>query len=362
MKPIRILQVVPNMQQGGIENLIMNIYRNIDRNKVQFDFLVHYDKEFYFDREIELLGGKIYHFPVMENKNIIKYYFELCKFFSEHREYKVVHGHMASLGFIYLGVAKKYGVKTRIAHSHGTSHLKNFKGYLKFLLFKLIKYKANVYWACSTEAGKYLFPNREFLFIPNAIDLERFKYNEDIRKAVRKKLNIEGKFVVGNIGRFNLQKNHTFILDIFSEILKKEKDSVLVLVGIGELEDDIKKKISNLKLENNVMLLGNRNDIEKIYQGIDMFLMPSIFEGLPLTGVEAQVSKLRCYFSDVITKEVIVSNNVEFLPLKLCAKDWANKILIDRYYNRNDVKIINNEFDIKILAKKIEKTYIEYNQ
>lgn len=364
MEPIRILQVVPNMQQGGIENLIMNLYRNIDRSKVQFDFLVHYKEEFYFDKEIEKLGGRIYHFSVMNDKNVIKYYFDLRKFFSKHKnEYKVIHGHMASLAFIYLGVAKKFGINTRIIHSHGTSHLKSLKGYVKFLLFKLAKYNANKYFACSTEAGRYLFGNSEFEIIPNAIELEKFKYDRSVRSQIRDELGIkESSLVIGNIGRFNLQKNHTFIIDIFSKILEKEKNVILLLVGIGELQQEIKEKIEKLKLENNVLLLGVRKDVEKIYQAMDIFLMPSLFEGLPLTGVEAQASKVRCYFSDTITKEMIISDNVEYLPLNLSAQEWCDAILERNKYDRENVILYNNDFDIKYLSDKMEKRYIEYNK
>ena len=216
MEPIRVLQVVPNMNSGGLENLIMNIYRNIDRSKVQFDFIVHYEKRGFFDDEIESLGGKIYRFSVREDNNIIKYVKDLNLFFKNHPEYRVVHGHMASLGFIYLGIAKKYKVPVRIAHSHGTSHLRTIKGYIKFFTFKLVKYESNVNFACSTEAGKYLFGNkRKFEFIPNAIDMDKFEYDEEIRKEYRHKLDLDGKLVLGHVGRFNLQKNHNFLLDIY---------------------------------------------------------------------------------------------------------------------------------------------------
>lgn len=364
MEAIRILHVVPNMNSGGIENLIMNIYRNIDRSKVQFDFLVHYEKKGFFDDEIEKLGGKIYRFSIREDNNIFKYIKDLNKFFKEHKEYKVIHGHMASLGFIYLGIAKKHKVPVRIAHSHGTSHLRNLKGYIKFVTFKLIKYKSNVNFACSTEAGRYLFGEKiKFEFIPNAIDMKKFKYNKQIREEVRTKLNIKNEqLVIGNIGRFNLQKNHSFLLYIFNEVVKQDKNAVLLLIGTGELENDIKQKIKELQLENNVKLLGVRKDVDKLYQAMDVFVMPSLFEGLPLTGVEAQASNLKCYFSDTITKEVVISNNIEFLSLKLTPKQWADKIVKGAKYVREDVKISNDKFDIKKMAKDMEMKYQEYNQ
>lgn len=359
-EPIRILQVVPNMNSGGIENFIMNVYRNIDRSKVQFDFLVHYQKESFFDKEIEALGGKIYRFSVNEDYNLVKYYIELNKFFKQHKEYKVVHGHMASLGFLYLGAAKKNKVPVRIAHSHGTSHLKTLKGYLKYFMFKTIKYKSNVNWACSTEAGKYLFKKRKFELIPNAIDMQKFSYNPEIREKKRKELGIEGKFVIGNVGRFNLQKNHKFVLEIFKEIKKKEKNAVLLLVGEGELRERIREQIKELKLEEDVMLLGVRKDTNELYQTMDVFLLPSLFEGLPVTGIEAQTSLLKCYFSDEITKEVKITENIHFVSLDKTAEQWAKEILENKDYNRQDTKIISQQFDIKVVAKELERKYQEY--
>lgn len=363
MKTIRILHVVPNMQQGGIENFLMNIYRNIDRKKVQFDFLVHYKKRFFFDDEIEKLGGKIYRFSIREDNNLIKYIRDLDKFFKEHKEYKIVHGHMGSLGGIYLHVAKKNGVPIRIAHSHGAAHLKTIKGYIKSILFKFFRMPANVYWACSTEAGKFIFGKRtKFELIPNAIDMEKFKYNIFIRNEVRNDLKLNNKLVIGNVGRFNLQKNHSFLLDIFAELHKISPNAILLLIGNGELEKNIKDKINKLNLNNDVKLLGIRNDVNRIYQAMDLFLMPSLFEGLPLTGVEAQVSKLKCFFSDAITKEVAITNNVKFIPLSLSAKEWAEIILKEAQYNRELVNIENDRFDITKLSKELQERYIKLNE
>lgn len=359
--PIRILQIVPNMQQGGIENFLMNIYRNIDRRKVQFDFLVHYEKKYYFDDEIEKLGGRIYRLSVREDNNLMKYIKDLNQFFKEHKEYKIVHGHMASLGYFYLHVAKKNGVPIRIAHSHGASYLKNLKGYTKLFLFKFFKIPANIYWACSTEAGKFIFGEKnKFELIPNAIDMKKFKYNTSIRNEVRNDLKLNNKLVIGNVGRFNLQKNHSFLLDIFAELHKINPNTVLLLIGNGELEKNIKEKINKLNLNNDVKLLGIRDDVNRIYQAMDLFLMPSLFEGLPLTGVEAQTSGLRCIFSDTITKEVKISDNAEFFSLKKSSSEWANEIINYSKYSRENYVIKNKDFDINTLAKKIEKKYENY--
>ena len=365
MEPIRILQVVPNMQQGGIENFIMNIYRNIDRNKVQFDFLVHYNREYFFDKEIKSLGGEIYHFPIMENPNILKYFLHLNKFFKKHTEYKVIHAHMASLAFFYLGIAKHNSIKIRIIHSHEKSFLKNIKGYIKYFLFKLAKYNANYYFACSTEAGKYLFKNRTFEIIPNAIDFEKFKYDYSIRYRLRKEMNLENKFIIGHIGRFNSQKNHDFIIETFYECQKNINNAILMLIGCGELEDRIRKKVKDLNIENKVLFLGTRKDVNELYQTMDLFIMPSKFEGLPVSGIEAQVNGLQCIFSDNITREVDISKKSLFLPLDEIL--WKDKI-IEQFNNQTRVmnytsSLIDSSFDIKKLAKIIQERYVKlYNE
>ena len=359
MEKIRVLQVISGMNQGGIENFIMNIYRNIDRDKIQFDFLVHHKDKGFFDDEIRKLGGNIYYCSIMDDKNIFKYIRDVNLFFKKHKEYKIVHGHLASLGFLYLAIAKHNNVPIRIAHSHGTSHTPDLKGYIKGLLFKFFKYPANYYCTCSTEAGKYMFGNEQYKVIPNAVNLEKFLYNEKTRNSVRTELNISNKFVVLNVGRLNLQKNHSFILQIYKHILEKKPNSMLLLVGDGERKEEIKKEINKLGLKNSVCMLGIRDDVERIYCASDVFLMPSLFEGLPVTGVEAQASGIKCFFSDVITREVEVTKNAYFLSLNESAKNWA-KVILDKaedYERKYDSTILNTDFNIEILSKKILEFY-----
>lgn len=361
-EPIRVLQVVASLNAGGMENYIMNLYRMVDKSKVQFDFVVHHAAVGLYEDEIQELGGKIYHFTVLDDKNVVKYISELNRFFDEHKEYQIIHGHLSSLAVFYLGVAKKYNVPWRIAHSHGAGFLHTLKGTAKYLLFRTTKWNANVRLACSTEAGKYLYGKDTFEFVPNGIDVDRFTFDENKRIEMRKMLGIRDEYVIGHVGRFNLQKNHKFILEIFKRILQKEKNAVLLLAGNGELEEDIKKMAYELKIENNVKFLGVRKDIERLYQAMDIFLMPSLFEGLPLTGVEAQASNIKCFFSDTITKEVIITDNTRFISLKESAEKWAKEILENQIYDRENVKIINEEFDIRKLAEKMQKKYIEYNE
>lgn len=358
--PIRILQIVPNMQQGGLENFIMNIYRNIDRTKVQFDFLVHYNEKKFFDDEIEKLGGKIYRFSLRDDNNIIKYIKELNKFYKEHPEYKVIHCHMSSIGFLNFIIAKRNGIKVRIAHSHNANTEKSLKGFIKKILIKPLKYVSTVNFACSQKAGKFLFGNKRFEVIYNAIDVHRFEYNPDVRKKIREEYNLEDFFVVGHIGRFNVQKNHEFLIDVFNELLKSKQKLKLILIGEGELQDKIKNKVKELKIEDNVLFLGVRNNVNEFYQAMDCFVLPSFFEGLPVVGVEAQASGLTCIFSDRITKEINLTEKVKFVSIN-SINDWINalknlKLNDDR---KKNLELIYENYEIKNIAQKLECEYLK---
>ncbi len=358
---IRILHIVPNMGQGGLENFIMNLYRNINTEKIQFDFLVHYRRKEYFDKEIEDRGGKIYRFSLREDNNIFKYIIELNKFFKNHKEYKIIHCHMSSIGFLLFLIAKLNGVQVRIAHSHNSDTEKTIKGFIKSILIKPYKYVSTINFACSEKAGKYLFKNKKFEIVPNGIDIEKFKFNYEIRKKIRKQLEInDDEFVIGHVGRFQLQKNHDFLIDIFKEVSKKQTNSKLVLIGIGNLEEKIKEKVVKLNLQNNVLFLGLRENTNEIYQAMDCFALPSFFEGLPLVGVEAQTSGLKCVFSDVISEELKIIDDVSFIPIK-DPKIWADVILNFSSKDRNESYDIakNSKYNIKKVANYLEEIYIK---
>ena len=360
-QPIRILQIVPNMQSGGLETLIMNIYRNINREHIQFDFLVHYKEKKFFDDEIESLGGKIYRFSLRDDNNILKYIYQLNKFYKAHKEYKVIHCHMSSIGFINFFIAKFNGIKFRIAHSHNNSTDKTLKGKIKNLLIRPYNFISTLNFACSNSAGKFLFGNKKFEVVPNAIDIELFKYNIEKRNKVRNALKIgSDTFVVGHVGRFNVQKNHKFIIEIFREIKNNNDNSILILVGSGELENNIKELVKKYKLEDSVIFMGNRADVYELYQCFDCFLFPSLFEGLGITLIEAQISGLKCYTSkDVVAKEAKITDNIEYIDLSLTANEWATKILANSSYERieHSKAAIDNGFDIKMLGKKMENLY-----
>lgn len=363
-KPVRILQIVPNMQMGGLENFIMNIYRNIDKENIQFDFLVHYKEPKIFDDEIEKMGGRIYRFSLRNDNNIFKYIWKLNKFYKMNN-YKIIHCHMSSIGFVNFIIAKKNGIKIRIAHSHNNSTDNTLKGKLKRIMILPYKYVSTVNFACSESAGNFLYGKKKFEVIPNAIDIKKFAYNVEQRRKYRDMLNFsDDTFVVGHIGRFNIQKNHNFIIEIFEEIVKKVSNAKLVLIGEGELKQEIENLVKSKGLVENVLFLGNRKDVNNFYQAFDCFLFPSLFEGLGITLIEAQIAGLKCYTSkNVVAKETAITENIYYLDLGGEANEWAEKIINEREYIRMDFskKAYDAGFEIKQLANKLEKKYIMLN-
>ncbi len=366
MSQIRVLQIIRQMNQGGAENFIMNVYRNIDREKVQFDFLVY--KKGVFDDEIRKMGGKVYYGKYITEIGQYSYCKKLKNFLQEHPEYNVVHSHLDQVSGIILEVAKMAGVKVRISHSHNTRNTNSLLGkiYKKYLQSKINK-NATVLMACGEEAAKWLFKEKanEAIIVPNGIDLKRYKYDEDIRKQVRKELNIdENTIVCGHIGRFSKQKNHKFLLQIFKEYQEINKDSKLVLVGDGQLKAEIEKQVKDDNLQRNVMLLGNRTDSENIYQAFDLLLFPSLFEGMSLVTLEAQAEGLPILCSDTIDKKTDITRTMKFMSLQKSAKQWAEEIekMNKKRKIENNTVLSKTDYNIDILAKKMEDRYIKLHK
>ncbi|MBR3910051.1 MAG: glycosyltransferase, partial [Anaerotignum sp.] len=271
-EPIRVLHILQRMEPAGVQTLLMSIYRQIDRSKVQFDFLVHYETPQFFDDEVEKLGGHVYRLSFREDFNVIKYIKDLKGFFKEHTEYRIVHGHMHTLGAIYLRIAKKNNIPVRIAHSHTNNTQNDFKKYLKKFMNSLYGKYATDLMACSVDAGKYMFGSKEFMVVNNAIDSERFVFSVKSRNAKRKELGIESNLVVGNVGRFEIQKNQKFTLDVFEQLYHIRNDAKLLLIGTGSMENEIKEKVKSKQMEDAVMFLGNRRDVAELYHAMDVFL------------------------------------------------------------------------------------------
>lgn len=371
MAPIRVLHENVIMDPGGIEALLMNVYRHIDREKVQFDFLVHRPDKAFYEDEIIALGGRIYRTPKFSPipGQYQKFMNSIESILREHPEYKIMHAH-AELNLWPLMIAKKIEIPTRIAHSHNAKTTINLK-YFFFLYEKLyIKKYCTDMFMCSTPAGIWTFGedavnSGKVHFIKNGIETERFVYDECIRKEKRKELGIADKFVVGHVGRFMQQKNHSYLIDIFEQIVEKNDNAVLMLVSDGHLMEDIKKKVHNLGLDDKVLFLGNRRDVNQLMQAMDVFVFPSLWEGLPLTGIEAQASGLPVVMSDVITNEVCVTDNVHMMSLNASPESWANKILeVCCNFNRKNVQqeIIDGGFDIRTTAAWLQDFYLNaYN-
>lgn len=365
-KPIRVAQIIGKWLGGGVESVVMNYYRNIDRSEIQFDFICDEDSTNIPYDEIESLGGKVILIPPYQK--VIKYHKELKRVLKE-GNYKIVHSHINTLSVFSLFAAKCAGVPVRIAHSHSTTNKKEKnKNLMKQLLRPFSKVFATDYMCCSELAGRWLFGDKEYdkgnvYLLNNAIDLDKFKYDEVVRREKRKELNIDDDtLVIGHVGRFVEQKNHRFLIDIFNEVHKQNEKSILLLVGQGPLMEKIKEKVKSLGIEDSVKFLGQRNDISELYQAFDVFCLPSLYEGLPVVGVEAQATGLLCLFSDDMTKETKVLESTSFLSLEQSAKEWAEILLksIENFERKDTtIEFFNNGFDIKMEVKKLIKIYLK---
>lgn len=359
---VRVLHVIRKMDFGGAETLIMNIYRTIDRSKIQFDFLVAGNGE--YDDEIRALGGEVFYTPT-RRQGIIKYRKEYKKFFEKNaNKYNAVHYHCSSLSNIFpLKIAKKYGIKNRFIHSHNTFQ----SGIIHNILNKMNKIFISKYatkmFACSTEAGKYVFGNYNFEIVKNGIQAKKYEFNEELRLQKKEELGIDPKdFIIINVARFSEQKNHKFLLDIFYEILKMKKNSKLILIGEGPLENEIEDKIKTLSLSNKVLMLKKRKDINEILQVADVFVLPSLYEGLPLVGIEAQASGLPTVVSDTVSRELEITDLISFYSLEDLPASWANKIIQDfntKKRRKTFQEIKESGYDIEATTNKLQNYYIE---
>lgn len=332
-EPIRVAHVVGKWVGGGVEAVVMNYYRNIDHNKIQFDFIFDDDSNGIPYDEIESLGGKVFLIPPYQK--VFKYQKELQKVLKK-GNYKIVHSHINALSVFPLRAAKKVGIPVRIAHSHSTTNKVEWKkNLLKLILRPFSKVYATDYFACTEHAGRWLFGNKTFeqgqvYVLNNAIDVDKFKYSEITRKNKRKELNInDDTIVIGHIGRFVEQKNHKFLIEIFEKIYKEKPDSVLLLIGQGPLELDIRKQVKDLGLQNSVLFLGQRNDTNELYQAMDLFIFPSLYEGLGMVLIEAQASGCYCIASTEVPKDAKLTENCKFINLNDNAIQWSQYILND---------------------------------
>lgn len=363
--PIRVAHIIGKWVGGGVEAVVMNYYRYIDKSKVQFDFICDEDSSFIPYDEIKSLGGKVILVPPYQK--VFKYHKELKNVLKE-GDYNIVHSHINTLSIFSLFATKCAGVPVRIAHSHSTTNKKEKKkNFVKQFLRPFSKLFATHYMCCSELAGRWLFGDKEYdngnvYLLNNAIDLDKFKYNEEKRKKKRKELNIEDDtLVIGHVGRFVEQKNHRFLVDIFNEIYKQNANSLLLLAGQGPLMKEIEIKVKNWGLEKNVRFLGQRKDINELYQAMDLFLFPSLYEGLGMVAVEAQVSGLPCVVSTEIPEIAKVTEKITFINLENKIETWTE--IIFKYLKNINRKNINftdgiRKYDIIKETTKLEKKYL----
>lgn len=364
-EPIRIAQIIGKWVGGGVEAVVMNYYRHIDRSKLQFDFICDSDSTNIPYDEIEKLGGKVILIPPYQK--IFKYHKELKKVLNE-GNYKIVHSHINTLSVFSLWAAKCAKVPVRIAHSHSTTNKKEWKkNLLKIVLRPFVKVFATNYMACTEHAARWMFGDKYFengkvYLLNNAIDLDKYKYNEKVRAKVRKELKISNDtFVIGHIGRYVEQKNHRFLIDIFNEYHKKNKKSLLLLIGQGPLMEEMKQKVKDYNIESSVQFLGQRDDANELYQAMDLFLFPSLYEGLGMVVVEAQCAGLPCVVSTEVPKIAKVSDSINFVELNDSIDIWNNKIeKYDKYQRKTDLESIKKlGYDINVESRKIEIKYSE---
>lgn len=368
MTPIKVLQVFTILNRGGAETNLMNYYRQMDRSKFQIDFLVHRQEEGAYEPEIKKLGGEIFRLPALHPLHIKEYKAAVKKFFDDNSGYQIIHGQCSELGIFIYQEAKKRKIPVIIAHAHNYRMDWDEKSIFRIFWKHQMRKYINAYFTCGSDSARWLFGEklaRNAYEMKNAVNAEDFIYTKDVREIVRKRLNAEETLNIIHIGRFNPQKNHKFLIGIFSEIIKLKPTSKLFLVGSGDLQKEIILQVRNLNLQDKVEFLGVRSDISSILQAMDIFLFPSLYEGFGVANLEAQASGLKCVISDMVAKESnIVKENVLIVKLSKSARYWAENIITFATGERKDVSqnIKDAGYDINDNVTKLEEKYMELYQ
>ena len=364
-QPIRVLQIIGDVVGGGVEQVILNYYRHIDKSKVQFDFVVHNGALQTYIDNVEALGGKVYQITPYK-KNPLKTISEMYSIMNG--RYRIVHSNMNALSVFPLFAAYLAGVPVRILHNHSTdTKAEPLRTFIKHLLRPFARLFANQYWACSRLAGEWMYGKKaveegKVTIINNAIDLKKFAFDEGKRRKLREELGLQDCFVIGHVGRFMKQKNHDFLVDIFAEISKKQENARLLLVGDGPLKSKIEDKVKALGLEEKVIFTGVRSDVADLYNVMDVFVLPSFYEGLPVVGVEVQANGLPFLCSSNVTKEILISDSIKLLELEQGSNFWADKIIefVGKERKAVSVSVSQSGFDIGVEAEKLGKKYEEF--
>lgn len=351
----RLLCIVGSMNAGGAETFLMKVYRQLDKTKYQMDFAVAVQEKGFYDDEIVSMGGKIFHITP-KSEGVIKNFNSIMRLVRDEKYQYVLRTSQHSLSALELLAAWMGGAKTRVFRSSNSNTTTGGGPDLKLhkLCMFMPRWFANVRIAPSTEAAEFMFgkgcvSNGKAQIVHNGIDLNLYRYSDENRRSVRTEFGVEDKYVVGHVGRFNQQKNHKKIIEIFAELKHENPNAVLILVGKGELEEDIRKLVRDRGLEDSVIFSGVRSDVPRLLCGMDVFIFPSLYEGMPNTVIEAQATGLPCVISDTITREANVTNIVEYVCLESSAKIWAKKILNKPEQHREAIinMLIANSYDIK---------------
>lgn len=350
--------------RGGTEAYMMNYYRQFDPSCLQVDFMVHGYEKGVYDDEILEKGGRIHHLP-LKTKAPIKYFTTMWSVMKS-GEYRIVHAHMDTMNVIPLFMAKLAGVPVRISHSHSTSvqTASKLKKLLHEIIKKTIRFTATHLFACSEMAGEWLYGDTPFRVIPNAIDLSRFSYDETERVKIRKQLNVDDNdIVLGHVGRVSAEKNQHFLLEVLRKVKEKRLSCKLVMVGDGPLKEGLKDEVSKLNLVDDVRFVDACSDVYRYYQAFDWFCLPSLFEGLPVVGIEAQVNGLRCLVSDRVTEKLNKTGNVSFLPIGVDdAVVWSDMICtqLSSWRDKNALKKMQDAgYDIHSTSKALQAIYLD---
>jgi glycosyltransferase involved in cell wall biosynthesis len=360
MEPIRVLQVVTTMDRAGLETMLMNYYRHMDRSRVQFDFLKHREGPHAYDAEIESLGGRIYTVPAFNPLNTNGYLDALGAFFREHPNYKIVHSHLDCLSAVPLEYARRYGTPVRIAHSHVHKMTFDAKYPIRMFYRHRIPAVATDLFACSRSAGEWMFGKHPFRLIANAIDCEAFGFDPVRAEALRREAGLEGQFVMAHVGRFDPVKNHRFLLEVFREVLSRQENAALLLAGTGDTMPQIREMAANYGIAEKVRFLGSVSDIPGLLQLADAFVFPSLYEGLGISLIEAQAAGLSCFAADCVPGDANVTGRVRYLPLSGGAVLWAEEILKAREQPRHrDTGLIRQQgYDIALETEKLQEFYL----
>ena len=358
-EPVRILCVFGKLDCGGAETMCMNLYRKINKDRVQFDFVKHSAEKGAYEDEIKELGGRIFEAPEFKPSNIFSYENWWKNHLEAHPEHKVIHGHFFTISKVYFKVAKKMD-RVTVGHCHSANFQHGLKASLRRLAYKSTENYCDFCLACSEQSGKFFFPHRKVTVIKNGIDAEKFSFNAESRNKVRKEFGIEQSFVVGVVGSINEVKNPFETIKIFKAVLKKEPGARLLWVGTGPLEEKVKEKARENGISDNVIFTGTRLDVNLLLQAMDCYIMPSLMEGLPVALIEAQAASIKCFCSNVITTEADVTGLCSFLPLGN-RELWAEEILNSKSHERKNEseKIVASGFDVSANAAWFEKFYLE---